>query len=154
MRYCTFRCYSILWQCDIGFRNVNERIVIQLFVGLCMNWRVIQPISAIHGLYTCMHAIEINRAEYWWASQSRRCSRAQDRSCGLCMCICVCVFVVVVVVVVVMLGSSLWGRKWSSFLPHRKSLWGRKWASWSPCGAGNDHLFCPTASPCGASPYS
>ena len=26
----------------------------------------------------------------WWASQSRRCSRAQDRSCGLCMCICCC----------------------------------------------------------------
>ena len=27
---------------------------------------------------------------YWWASQSRRCSRAQDRNCGLCMCICCC----------------------------------------------------------------
>ena len=33
--------------------------------------------------------------------------------------VCVCVFVVVVVVV--MLGSSLWGRKWSSFLPHMEA---------------------------------
>ena len=30
------------------------------------------------------------RRSYWWASQSRRCSRAQDRNCGLCMCICCC----------------------------------------------------------------
>ena len=71
----------------------------------------------------CIH-MNIN----WWASQSRRCSRAQDRSCGLCMYF----VVVVVVVVVVMLGSSLWGRKWSSFLPHRESLWGRKWSPFLP----------------------
>ena len=40
-----------------------------------------------------------------------------------------------------MLSSSLWGRKWSFFLPHRDRP--PRYHN-EPCGAGNDHFFCPT----------